>query len=157
MTKKSLSIVALIIQIISAFLLYIDGIFVWYVHNYEENISIKEYSFNWLFDTQFDMSIFVFLIVFLILLNVAVEIITLFKEMNLLQNKYMIILPIITFVVFIALCMWGNSYSDTFTYSGDVRHCSVGLGLLYYVELVLLGASILIECLKHFTKIPYTK
>ncbi|MBE6623964.1 MAG: hypothetical protein E7621_07270 [Ruminococcaceae bacterium] len=156
--NKKLSVVALLIQIVSVFLLYVDGIFVWYVHNYESNISANEYSFNWLINTQFDKSIFVFLTVFLILLNVAVEIITLFKEKNFLQNKYMLALPIITLVLFVALCMWGDSYSNTFTTEwGEVRHASAGLGLLYYVELVLLGTNILIECLKHFVYNNKTK
>ncbi len=156
MTKKNLSVVALVIQIISIFLLYIDGIFIWYAHNYEENISITNRAFNWLFDTQFDMFIFVFLMVVLLVLNVIVEIITLFKEITFLKNKYMLLLPIITLVIFVSLCMWGNSYSDTFTYNGELRKCSVGLGFLYYVEFVLLGAVVLIEALKHYTKIPYT-
>lgn len=157
MTKRNLSIVAFIVQIVSAFLLYVDGTFIWYCHNLYENISQDQHSFDWLIDTQFDKGFLVLLMLLLILLNIGVSIISFFKDVEFLNKKSIIILPAITILTYIILCMYGNSYSTTFEYYGEIRYGSAGLGMMFYVELVLLVVNLIIECAKQYMKLPYAE
>lgn len=157
MTKRNLSIVAFVVQVVSAFLLYIDGTFIWYCWTLYENISQDQHSFDWLIDTQFDKGFLVLLMLLLILLNIGVSIISFFKDVEFLNKKSILVLPAITVLVYVILCMYGNSYSTTFKYYGEMRRASAGLGMMFYVELVLLVVNLLIECAKQYMKLPYAE
>ena len=156
MTKRKLSVVALLLQVVSIFLLFVNGTFVWYCHNMYENISITQHSFNWLIDTQFDKEILVSFLVGLILVNIVKELITLFKEREFLNKKYICFLPTLPLILFLVIGVWGDSYSNSFDYYGEVRYTSVGLGMIFYVEIVLLLSCVIIELLKHYVRMPYS-
>ena len=152
MKKNTLSIIGLVVNIISLFLLYIDGLFIWgYVNSYGTNSYLPE-SFNWLFDTQYDNAMVVWFVMTLIIVNIIVQIIPLFKNCSFCQKKYMTLLPVVTLVTFVICSMWGESNIGNFIPNYDMlSHMErpwIDFGIIFYVEV-----SVLVEALKHFSKI----
>lgn len=156
MNKRLLAVFASIIQIVSAFLLFVDGMIVWYCFTLYDNISNKSHSMSWLLDSQVDKGALLYLMLALILANIAVNVVTIFKDVPLFQKKYMLALPVVTLATFIIIGVWCDSLADSFTYYGELRFTAVGLGILFYVEAALLAVSTLIESAKHFIKMPYS-
>ena len=157
MRKSTLSIIGLVANIISLFLLYIDGLFVWgYVNSYGTNTYLPE-SFNWLFDTQYDTAIVVWFVMALIIINIIIHTFPLFKKFSFCENKYMTLLPVATLIVFVLCCIWGESnignFVPNYNMLSHMERPWVDFGIIFYVEVVLLGISILVEALKHFSKI----
>ena len=156
-TKRNLSIVALVFQLLSAFMLFINGTFIWHCTNMSRTISKSSYSFSWMIDMQLGKGLIVWLLLGMIIVNIIVSVITIFKENEFLNQKQMVVLPIIILVLYVILCFWGNSYSMTFEYNGEIRHASAGLGILFYVELVFFSGNVIIEFAKQFLDMPYCK
>lgn len=158
MTKQNLSIVQSIIYVLSIFFLYVDGTFIWYSYNLTGSYNNQTpKSFSNIFDAQFSQGFFVILVVVLLAAGVLVSLIEIFKNIDKLDQKYMIALPAMALVTFIVLGIYASNYSDTYTYLYETRFCSVGVGVLFYVEAVLLVTNTIIECLKHYTPMPYNK
>lgn len=155
MTKRNLSIVALILQLLSVFMLYMNGTFIWSCYNKFSNISKTSYSFYWLIDTQLSKGFFILLLLGLIVLAIIVSVIVIFKEIEFLNQRWMVVLPIIILLFYVGLCIWGNGYSSTFKYQDEIRHASADYGILFYVELVVLIGNVIIEFAKQFLNIPY--
>lgn len=159
MTKRNLSIIELIISVITAILLYVDGMFIWRAWDvpYGTNQVESPLSFNNVFGTQLDLGFFNVLMVLLIVVCAIVSIIVIFKRVDKLDKKYMIILPAITLILFVILGIYANSYIGTSTYMGMARHYGPSLNILFYIEAILLAANVFIECAKHFIEMPYSK
>lgn len=160
MTKRNLSIIQLLISVVSVILLYIDGMFVWCSSDmrYASNDKRVPLSFNNIFGTQFELGFFTVLLIAFIVLCAILSTIIIFKHVDKLDNKYMVIIPAITLILFIILGIYAGSYTDTVESKYlATRYLSVSLGLTFYIEALLLAANTFIECAKQFIQMPYNK
>ena len=150
MTKRNLTVISLLIQILSGALLFKSGCF-HYEACYNEGLSFFK-RLVW------EKGGFFIVIAYIVLLTIAFNclcsFVYIFKNVKFINNKSYILLSVFTMVAFIFAYLFTVSevyLNPSSWYYGDFEQLSI--------ELFHFGAggTFYLECAKRFTKIPYTK
>lgn len=161
MTKRNLTVISLLIQILSGALLFKSGCF-HYEACYNEGLSFFK-RLVW------EKGGFFIVIAYIVLLTIAFNclcsFVYIFKNVKFINNKSYILLSVLTMVAFIFAYLFTVSeiyLNPSSWYYGDFEQLSIelfhfGAGGTFYLECVVLLFNILIECAKHFVKMPYSK
>lgn len=140
MTKRNLSIVSLLIQVLAAFLLFAESTF---------NGPISFYDCFSVLSTPFSFVFIAFLTI-----NCLCSVLFIFKNLSFIKSKIFVIIPTLTLVTYIAAC--AEMYGNGFMY-GKHYYMTLEVNSMFYIEIVVLLFNILVECIKRFIKIPYSK
>lgn len=150
MTKRNLSIVSLLIQVLAAFLLFRDGCF-------NDNSF-----FYWLtLNGQPDITIIgAYIVLFVIVLNCICSIVNIFKD----SFSY-VGFSIITLIIFVLVCVYEEVDGYLFNpnslsygnYDAMFQFWLYNLEVGFYLECVVLSFNILIQYAKRRIKMPFSK
>jgi len=153
--KKRLSVTQVIILLVCCLLPFLDGMFHWHSSNIFEGYNSKTaISMQNVFCVQ-DIAPgeFVFWLFILAIMASSVFFIAQLFRDSLLQtsNKGTLTLPCVSLALGIILNFSADSHLDSYkAVSGFTRTISVSIGILGWIELVLLAGVIIIECYKHY-------
>ncbi len=158
--NKRLCIVQVVLLIIGAILPFIEGIVTWHVwtlYPWPENISSKGMSMDNLMNTQMEgfasLLFWMFYVVLaLTAIYIVLDIFEAFNKNGILgqigRHKTMIALPTLNVVLYIIMMIVANAHTTDFVWQGQPRNAGVSLGILAYIQLLLLVATTAIEVYK---------
>lgn len=158
MTKRNLTIISLLIQILSGLLLFAEGCF----NALHYNLSFFK---KLVWEKEGYFVVLAYIILLIIALNCFCSFIYIFKNVCFINSKAYILLSIFTLIAFIFVCLFTIAepfFNSSSWYYGDFEQLYYefrlrGLEGIFYLECVVLLFNILIECAKHFVKMPYCK
>ena len=150
--RKKLSITQIIVVLISALLPLLDGMFEWTTYTFFKNISKIAMSLDNLMTVQqMGGGPFLYWIFYIALIAMIIYCITdLFCEDKFIGKKTTITIPAASLILGIIMIITASNHTDTFVWNGETRYVAVSMGLLAYVEIVLLVSITVIECYKQF-------
>lgn len=148
--RKKLSIVQIVLLAVAAILPLLDGMFTWITYTLLDNIARTEMSlYNLMTVQQIGGGPIVYWLFYLALIATVIYcVVQLFYENNLTRSKATIALPLITLVLNAIMIVSANAHRDSFEYHGEWRYVGVELGVLAYIEVILLVAAVVVECYK---------
>ncbi len=148
--RKKLSITQTIIVLFSALLPLLDGMFTWTAYTMFENISKKEMSLHNLMTVQrIGGGPFLYWIFYITLAVMLIYcIVDLFGVEKFIGKKPTISIPVASLLLGIIMIAAASNHSDTFVWNGETRYVAVSIGVLAYVEIVLLASVAIIELYK---------
>lgn len=148
--RKKLSITQIVLLVIAAILPMLDGMFTWITYTLSDNIGKTEMSlYNLMTVQQIGGGPIIYWLFYVALaVTVVYCVVQLFYENNLTRSKATIALPAITLVLNAIMIIAANAHRDSFEYYGERRYVGVELGVLAYIELILLAAAVVVECYK---------
>lgn len=145
MTKRNLSIVSLLIQVLAIYPLFTGETFSGGRGGFFEYFSEMSIDGN---EILFLAYVFLVTIIF----NCLCSVIFIFKNMPSIESKKFISVSIFTLALYVVICL-GVKYSVWVTWS-NMPH---SFRSMYYVEVIILLFNILVECAKRYIKMPYSK
>ena len=150
--RKKLSVVQIILTLVAGILPLLDGMFIWYTHNSYVNLGQKPISLNNLMTVQQICGGPALYWIFNICLAAMLVycVLELFREDLVSGKRLMIAIPSAAVLLCVVMSVALNSYADKFTWEGEIRYASVGLGVLAYVEIAVLAGNLIIELYKQF-------
>lgn len=148
--RKKLSVSQIVILLLSALLPLLDGMFVWTTYTMYQNLSKTDMSLlNLMTVQQIGGGPFLFwLFCIVLVIMLAYCIMDLFCEEKFIGKKATIAVPILSLLLGIIMIISSSNHSDTFLWNGETRYVAVSMGILAYIELVLLISVVIIECYK---------
>lgn len=149
MTKRSLSIVSLLIQTVSIILIFsLDSFY----NGWGSGFKYFEY-FSDLDDDLIPIGV---CFVFLVFLNIVFSIVGIFKQNAALDSKKFLILPVLEIAIYVIsyICAYNVSCRPYYNVLVNNR---AGFSYIFYVEIIIMLFNLLVEALKRFTNIPYCK